>query len=43
MSRDEELDIILLRLVEYLGHTNQIVSAVAFNEVCSLHHRVQLS
>jgi hypothetical protein len=24
---------VLLRLVEYLGHTNQIASAVAFDEV----------
>lgn len=31
--RDRELNLVLLRLVEYLGYTNQIVSGVAFNEV----------
>lgn len=32
-SRDRELNLALLRLVEYLGHSNQLVSAVAFNEL----------
>jgi serine/threonine-protein kinase ATR len=32
-SKDRELNLALLRLVEYLGHTNQIISAVAFNEI----------
>jgi hypothetical protein len=33
VSADRELNLVLLRLVEYLGHTNQIVSGAAFNEV----------
>lgn len=32
----DELNLILLKLVEYLGHTNPIVCGVAFNEVCSI-------
>lgn len=35
-SDEEEKNIILLRLVEYLGHTNPYVCAVAYNEVCVL-------
>lgn len=34
ISNDEEMNIILLRLVEYLGHTNPFVCAVAYAEVC---------
>jgi hypothetical protein len=30
---DNELNIVLLKLVEYLGHSNPIISGVAFNEV----------
>lgn len=33
VSDEEEKNIILLRLVEYLGHTNPYVCAVAYNEV----------
>jgi hypothetical protein len=33
VSEDRELNLVLLRLVEYLGHTNQIASGAAFNEV----------
>jgi hypothetical protein len=33
ISEDRELNLVLLRLVEYLGHTNQIASGTAFNEV----------
>lgn len=34
LSNDEEMNIILLHLVEYLGHSNPFVSAVAYTEVC---------
>lgn len=34
VSEDEEKNIILLRLLEYLGHPNPYVCAVAYNEVC---------
>ena len=30
---DDELNIVLHKLVEYLGHSNPIVTSVAFNEV----------
>ena len=33
---DDELNIVLHKLVEYLGHSNPIVTSVAFNEVCFL-------
>lgn len=33
VSDDEEKNIILLRLLEYLGHPNPYVCAVAYNEV----------
>lgn len=29
----QELNAVLLKLLDYLGHTNPIVSGVAFNEV----------
>ncbi|KFY60649.1 hypothetical protein V496_05277 [Pseudogymnoascus sp. VKM F-4515 (FW-2607)] len=35
VSKDRELNLTLLRLVEYLGHTNQIVSGLAFTEILS--------
>jgi serine/threonine-protein kinase ATR len=35
VSKDRELNLALLRLVEYLGHTNQIVSGLAFTEILS--------
>jgi serine/threonine-protein kinase ATR len=31
--KNDELNIVLLKLVGYLGHSNPIVSGVAFNEV----------
>lgn len=43
VSRDQELNLILLRLVEYLGHTNQIVSGVAFNEILMLAEALGMS
>ncbi|CAG8977250.1 hypothetical protein HYALB_00009347 [Hymenoscyphus albidus] len=33
---DEELNIVLLSLVGYLGHSNPIISGVAFNEILKL-------
>lgn len=30
---DEELNMVLISLVEYLGHNNPIISGAAFNEV----------
>lgn len=33
--QDQELNVVLLKLLDYLGHTNPIVSGVAFNEVGS--------
>lgn len=35
---DEELNLVLVKLLDYLGHRNMIVSAFAFNEVLSLAH-----
>ena len=31
----DERNIVLLRLVEYLGHTNQIICGLAYEEVSS--------
>lgn len=31
--QDQELNVVLLKLLDYLGHTNPVVSGVAFNEV----------
>lgn len=36
VSDDEETNMILLRLLEYLGHPNPFVCAVAYNEVRGL-------
>ncbi|OKL62432.1 hypothetical protein UA08_02676 [Talaromyces atroroseus] len=36
VSEDEELNIILLRLLEYLGHTNPYICAVAYTELLKL-------
>ncbi|EEP77729.1 hypothetical protein UREG_02578 [Uncinocarpus reesii 1704] len=33
MSGDEEMNIVLLRLLEYLGHTNPFISGVAYSEL----------
>ena len=33
MSTGDEMNIILLKLVEYLGHTNTLVSGLAYDEV----------
>lgn len=37
VSDDEEKNIILLRLLEYLGHPNPYVCAIAYNEVSCSH------
>lgn len=36
VAPDEELNLVLLQLVEYLGHRNMIVSAFAFNEILAV-------
>ncbi|EAU37733.1 hypothetical protein ATEG_02771 [Aspergillus terreus NIH2624] len=36
LSNDEEMNIILLRLVEYLGHPNPFIGAVAYAELSKL-------
>lgn len=33
ISNDEEMNIVLLRLLEYLGHANPFVSGIAYTEV----------
>ncbi|KHJ35348.1 putative protein kinase rad3 [Erysiphe necator] len=40
---DDELNIVLLALVQYLGHGNPIVSGVAFNEILRLAKALDLS
>ena len=34
ISTEDELNIALLQLVQYLGHTNPLISGLAANEVC---------
>lgn len=41
VSEDEEKNIILLRLLEYLGHPNPYVCAVTYNEV-SIHQIIAI-
>ncbi|KAK4192472.1 protein kinase rad3 [Podospora australis] len=36
VASDDELNLVLIQLVEYLGHRNNIVSAFAFNEILNL-------
>ncbi|CAG8024016.1 unnamed protein product [Penicillium olsonii] len=43
VSEDEEKNIILLRLLEYLGHPNPYVCAVAYNELSKLAQRFSLT
>lgn len=33
VTEGDERNIVLLRLVEYLGHTNQIICGLAYDEV----------
>ncbi|KAL8243599.1 hypothetical protein R6Q59_009857 [Mikania micrantha] len=40
---DEEMNIILLRLVDYLGHQNAYIAALAFSELQQLAQHLQLS
>ncbi|SZF04158.1 unnamed protein product [Blumeria hordei] len=40
---DDELNIVLLTLVQYLGHGNPIVSGVAFNEVLRMAKALEIS
>lgn len=39
---EQELNLVLLRLVDYLGSSNQIVSGVAFNEILLLADALEL-
>ncbi|KAJ5143080.1 uncharacterized protein N7515_001867 [Penicillium bovifimosum] len=43
VSEDEEKNIILLRLLEYLGHSNPYICAVAYNELSKLAQRFSLT
>ncbi|CEJ55236.1 Putative UVSB PI-3 kinase [Penicillium brasilianum] len=43
VSEDDEKNIILLRLVEYLGHTNPYVCSVAYNELSKLAQEFSLT
>ncbi|KAE8338953.1 hypothetical protein BDV24DRAFT_137247 [Aspergillus arachidicola] len=43
LSNDEEMNIILLRLVEYLGHPNPFVCAVAYSEISKLAQRLSVT
>ncbi|EFR05531.1 kinase rad3 [Nannizzia gypsea CBS 118893] len=36
ISNDEEMNIVLLRLLEYLGHANPFVSGIAYTEISKL-------
>lgn len=36
ISSDDETNIVLLRLVEYLGHANPLISGLAYDEVSQL-------
>lgn len=33
VSRNDEMNIVLLRLTEYLGHTNPLLCGIAYDEV----------
>ncbi|RAL13613.1 protein kinase MEC1 [Aspergillus homomorphus CBS 101889] len=43
LSCDEEMNIILLRLVEYLGHSNPFVCSVAYTELSRLAQRFSVT
>ncbi|KAJ5543050.1 hypothetical protein N7535_005479 [Penicillium sp. DV-2018c] len=43
VSGDEEKNIILLRLLEYLGHSNPYICAVAYNELSKLAQQFSLT
>ncbi|POS87854.1 hypothetical protein EPUL_000219 [Erysiphe pulchra] len=43
IAMDDELNLVLLALVQYLGHGNPIVSGVAFNEILRLAKALNLS
>ncbi|CAG8408820.1 unnamed protein product [Penicillium salamii] len=43
VSEDEEKNIILLRLLEYLGHPNPYICAVAYNELSKLAQQFSLT
>lgn len=41
--KDEELNLVLHRLVEYLGHTNLIIHGVAFTEILNIAQAAKIS
>ncbi|KAL4888524.1 UVSB PI-3 kinase [Aspergillus ambiguus] len=43
LSNDEEMNIILLRLMEYLGHPNPFISAVAYAELSKLAQQLSVT
>ncbi|KAE8374326.1 protein kinase [Aspergillus bertholletiae] len=43
LSNDEEMNIILLRLIEYLGHPNPFICAVAYTEISKLAQRLSVT
>ncbi|KAF9892395.1 serine/threonine-protein kinase M1 [Aspergillus nanangensis] len=43
LSGDDEMNIILLRLVEYLGHPNPFICAVAYTELSKLAQQLSLT
>ena len=36
ISSEDEMNLVLLRLIEYLGHTNPLISGLGFEEVSTL-------
>ncbi|KAI9820333.1 MAG: serine/threonine-protein kinase M1 [Pycnora praestabilis] len=43
VCEDDELNIVLLRLVQYLGHTSSFICGLAYNELDSLSHSFDLT
>jgi len=43
VASDSELNLVLIKLIEYLGHRNMMVSAFAFNELLNLAHSRSVS
>ncbi|KAK2852165.1 hypothetical protein FQN49_005303, partial [Arthroderma sp. PD_2] len=43
ISGDEEMNIVLLRLLEYLGHANPFISGIAYTEVSKLANSLKMT
>ncbi|KAF3481011.1 kinase rad3 [Arthroderma uncinatum] len=43
ISGDEEMNIVLLRMLEYLGHANPFISAVAYTEISKLANSLKMT